>query len=189
MLKFLRKNTKVIVWAVVIAFVGWGGYAVRSQFEGANRAPGRVFGKDVSYKEYLAAHEIYQIFYTPPKDKDKEPPSAEAVEAGTWQFLVLAHEAKRQKISVADDEVRQEIIRFFDGAESLVLNQGLYSNWIRREFHSEPREFEDQVRENLRVRKLLESVRKGFPDKPEERMKDWIAGLLVQSRIEIYRSR
>ncbi len=187
MLKFLRKNTKIIVWLVVVAFVGWGGYAVRAQFEGANRAPGRVFGKDVSYKEYLAAHQIYQIFYMPPKDK--EPPSAEAVEAGTWQFIVLSHEAKRQKISVTDDEVRKEIIRLFGGAETMVLNQELYSHWIRREFHSEPREFEDQVRENLRIRKLLDSVRKGFPDKPEERMKDWIAGLMVQSRIEIYRSR
>ena len=187
MLKFLRKKTKVIVWTVVIAFVGWGGYAVRTQFEGSNRAPGRIFGRDVSFQEYLSAQRIAQIFYAPPKDK--ESPSAEETEAQIWQFLILSHEAKRQKIGVSDDEVRGEISRFLGGTDLYTLPRQQYLSWVQKEFHSEPRPFEDQVRENLRVRKLLDKIRAGFPDKPEDHMKDWLTGLMVQARPEIFRSR
>ena len=186
MLKFLRKNTKVIVWTVVIAFVTWGGYAVHSQFEASNRAPGRIFGKDISFREYLSAQQIVQLFYAPPKDK--EPPSAEEMEAKTWQFLILSHEAKHRNVSVTDEEVRREVARLFGGEGSLTLAREQYFDWIRREFHREPREFEDEVRENLRVRKLLEEIRKGFRDNSDERMKGWIADLMVQARPEIYRT-
>ncbi len=188
MLKFLRKNTKVVVWIVVIAFVGWGGFAARTQFEGANRSPGRVFGKEVSFREYLQAGQIVDTFYAKPKDS-KEPISAEAVEAQTWQFLALSHEAKKRKINVSDDEVRQSIAMLLSGKDTLDVSPEQYSMWIRGQFHREPREFENQIRENLRVRKLLDSIRKGFPDKPEEGMKAWLMELIQKANPEIYRSR
>ena len=187
MLKFLRKNTKAIVWTVVIAFVAWGGYAVRIQLEGSNRAPGRIFGKDVLFREYLSARQIVQLFYA--RAKDKEIPSAEELEARTWQFLILSHEAKHRKVSVTDDEVRREVAGLWGNERMLALTEEQYFNWVRRELHSEPREFEDGVRENLRVRKLLEEIRKGFPDNPDEHMKGWIVDLMVQAQPEIYRAR
>ena len=187
MLKFLRKNTRVIVWAVVIAFVTWGGYAARLQFDSANRTPGRIFGKDVSFREYLSAGQIVQLFYAPAKDK--EPPSAGEVEAQTWQFLVLSREARRRKISVKDEQVRQEIDRLFGGEGALNLMREQYFDWIRKEFRREPREFEDQVRENLRVKKLLDETRKGFSNNPDEQMKNWLVQLIRKAHPEIYPAR
>ena len=186
MLKFLRKNTKTIVWTVVIAFVMWGGYAVQSQFQESNRAPGKIFGKEVSFRDYLTAGQIVGLFYVPPKDE--EPPSAEQVEAQTWQFLILSREAKRRKITVSDDEVRQAIVHLLGNQGTLGLSGEEYARWVRSQFHREPAEFENQVRENLRVRKLLEDARKGLAKNTDDEMKLWLSELVRQARPEIYRS-
>ena len=60
MLNFFRKNTKPIIWTVVVAFVAWGGYAVGLQLTESNRAAGRLFGKEISFREYQSASEIIQ---------------------------------------------------------------------------------------------------------------------------------
>ena len=186
MLNFFRKNTKPIIWTVVIAFVAWGGYAVGVQLTESNRAAGRIFGKEVTFREYQAASQIIQTFYAPAKEQ--KVPTAEMVEAQIWQFLMLSREAERRKISVSDEEVRQEISHLLGNNGELAFSREAYFHWIRGQFHREPGEFEDQIRENLRVRKLLEGVRKGFKEKPEEQMKAWFINLATQAQIKAYRS-
>ena len=186
MLNFFRKNTKPIIWTVVVAFVTWGGYAVGLQLTESNRAAGRLFGKEISFREYQSASEIIQTFYVP--EKGQAPPSAEEVEGQVWQFLMLVHEAERRKIAVTDDELRQEISRLLGNTGTWEIDRDTYFRWIRAQFRREPKEFEDQVRENLRVRKLLEEVRKGFQEKPEEQMKTWLANLVRQAQPKAYRT-
>lgn len=185
MLKFLRKNTKVIVWTVVVAFVAWGGYAVSVQFEEASRSPGRIFGKEVSFQEYLLAKQAVQIFLPTP-EAGKEPPAAEEIEARTWEFLVLSHEARRRKIPVTDEEVRQEIEPLLGRARETRLTREQYFQWVRTAFREEPREFEKQVREHLRIRKLLAQVRQKAEADPEEALKRWLLELFRQSRMKVY---
>ncbi len=185
MLKFLRKNTKVIVWTVVVAFVAWGGYAVSVQFEEASRSPGRIFGKEVSFQEYLLANRTVQIF-PPVPQPGQEPPSADEVEARTWEFLVLSREAKRRKIAVTDEEVRQEIERFAGEGRETGLTREQYFQWVRAAFREEPREFERQVREHLRIRKLLTQVRQKMETEPEESLKRWLLELFREAQIKTY---
>ena len=45
MLKGLRKNTKLIIWSVIIAFALWGGFSVGTQFQKEGRIAGEIFGK------------------------------------------------------------------------------------------------------------------------------------------------
>lgn len=187
MLKFLRKNTKVFVWIVVIAFVGWGGYAVQTQFEESNRSPGRIDGKEISFREYLRASQVVALFYAQPQNPD-EIISAEQMEAQAWQFLTLSHEAKKQKIDVSDEEVRKTIIQLMGGENALELDPQQYAAFLKMRFRKGPLEFEDAVRENLRVRKLLEQVRKGFTENPDEKMKEWLTSLIQTANPEIYRS-
>ncbi len=172
---------------VVIAFVGWGGYAVRLQFEESNRSPGRVFGKEISFHEYLQASQVVEIFYAQPKDTEKIL-SAEQIEAQIWQLLALSHEARKRKVDVSDEEVRQNIIRLMGGNDALELDSQQYAFFLQNRFRKGPREFESLVREHLRVRKMLDQVRQGFSENPDEGMKTWLMELIQKANPEIYRA-
>ncbi|MBI4115774.1 MAG: SurA N-terminal domain-containing protein [Candidatus Omnitrophica bacterium] len=188
MLKFLRKNTKSIVWAVVIAFVAWGGYAVSLQFDQSTRAPGRIFGKEVSFREYLLANRAVQIFQPRPEE-GKEPPTADEIEAQTWQFLILSHEASQRKIQVLDDETRDEIARLLSDKEgNMPFTHDQYAQWVRNTLREEPPEFESQVREQIRIRKLIEEVRKELGPS-EEDLKKWMLELATRAKIQVHRPR
>lgn len=186
MLKFLRKRTKAIVWVVVLAFTAWGGYAVSTQFVDANRSPGRIFGKEVSFRNYLLAHQAVQIFF--PSPDPAHPPSADEIEARTWQFLILQREAKRRKIQVTDEEVRNEISRILGVKTGQNLDPEQYLRWIRSTFREEPREFEDQVREQLRIQKLLGEARSRFKENPDKQLKRWILALVRQAHTQVYKT-
>lgn len=186
MLKFLRKNTKAIVWAVVISFVAWGGYAVSVQFGESNRSPGRIFGKEVSFRDYVLASRAVQIFVRPPEGA--EPPDAQMLEAETWQFLVLSHEAKKKKIQVTDQEVRNAIGEILGEKRGVLLTSEQYLRWVRSNFREEPREFENQLREHLRIRKLLAEIKKGLGEDPEEALKKWLTELFTQAKIQVYQT-
>lgn len=184
MLKFLRKNTKVIVWAVVVAFVAWGGYAVSIQFEASSRSPGRIFGKEISFRDYLLANRAVQIFT--PQAQDATPPDPVEIEARTWEFLVLSQEAKRRKIDVSDEEVRREIARLLGETGSQGFSGEQYQRWVRSTLREEPREFENQLRDELRIQKLLAEVREGTGPEAQRRLRRWMVGLFRRARVEVY---
>ena len=186
MLNFFRKNTKVIIWVVVIAFIAWGGFAASVQFEEASRSAGRLFGKRVSYRDYLAAQQAVQIFTPPPPNG--APPDTGQIEMQTWEFLVLSHEAKRRKIAVDDEVVRQEITRILGGKGDLGLTSEQYQQWIQTTFHEPAREFEDQLRDRLRIQKLVTETRQGFKENQEEAMKKWFVELFQAAKIQVYKS-
>mgnify|MGYP001558505365 CR=1 FL=1 len=187
MLNFFRKNTKTIIWIVVIAFIAWGGFAVSVQFEETLRSPGKIFGKEVSFRHYLLARRAVQIF-TPSADKEN-PPDFNQMEARTWEFLVLSHEAKRRKITVNDEEVRQEITQLLAESGAQGLRQDQYARWIQATFREQPREFEDQLREQMRIRKLINEIRQSPQGSSEEDLKRWLLALLTQAKIQVYKPR
>lgn len=187
MLKFFRKNTKSVIWAVVIAFVSWGGYAVSVQFQQSMRAAGRIFGKEVSYRDYLSAQRTVQIF-SPPSKKDAAPPSADLIEAQTWQFLILSDEAKRRKIKVSNQEVMEEITQLLANGKELPFTSEQYSRWVQANFREQPAEFENQVRQQLTIRKLLEEVKKQPGYDKKGKLERWIRKLMHQSKIEVYKA-
>jgi len=185
MLRFFRKNTKTIVWVVVIAFVAWGGYAVSVQFEASNRAPGRIFGKEISYRDYLSAFRGVQIFT--PKTEDGRPPDQDKLEARTWQFLILFEEAKHRKIQVTDEEVREEITRLLADNKEFLFTPEQYGRWVQAVFHEQPAEFEAQLRDRLRVQKLLAQVKKELGAGGEKKFESWMIDLIGKAKIEIYK--
>ena len=186
MLKFLRKKTKIIVWIVVVAFAAWGGYAVSLQLNEASRSPGLIFGKEVSFRDHLLAFRAVQIF-APPSSKNEELPSAEEIETRTWEFLILSREAKKQKIKVNDEEVRRAIFDLFSKNGVVTLGAADYERWVRASLREEPHEFENQLREHLRIRKLLDQVRKESPENPDEGLKKWLVDLKVRAKLEVYK--
>lgn len=187
MLKYLRKKTKIIIWAVLISFVAWGGYTVSLTFNPFSRAAGKIFGKEVPFQDFNMASRTVQIF-TPVSDQDN-PPDAKMLEARAWEFLILSREARRRQIKVSDAETRSAIIQMLSQKFKTALAPDQYTQWVRATLREEPRDFESQVREHLRVRKLLQSLEEELPEKNEEALKGRLLELFRSARIEVYSPR
>jgi hypothetical protein len=154
MLKMIRKNTKAIIWAVILSFGLWGAYSVGIQFQKEGRIAGEVFGKSVGFQEFNRFYRASQIF----SFTGKPPEDPELLKQQTWQSIIYAREAQRRKIEVSDNEVRKEV-------ERLLKTQGIqnptpptYRRWLDAAVKETPQEFERQVRDFLRIQKLILSI-------------------------------
>lgn len=155
MLDLLRKNTKIIVWAVVIAFILWGGYSVGTQFKKEGRIAGELFGKEISFQEFNRFYTANQLFSF--SGKNIEDP--EQLRRYTWQSIIYSKEAKRRGIQVTDDEVRQEILRLLAAQKIENPTPEFYKVWVERQLKESTRDFELQIREFLRLQKLIVQAR------------------------------
>jgi hypothetical protein len=159
MLKLLRKNTKTIVWAVVLSFALWGAYSVGTQFQKEGRVAGVVFGKEVSFQEFNRFYRASEIFTISGQRND----DASVLRQQTWQNIVYSREAQQKKIEVSDEEVRSEIGRLLSAQKIENPTAEFYEGWVRSALRETPQEFESQVRELLRIQKLIQQVREKNP--------------------------
>lgn len=154
MLKTFRKNTKVIIWTVVLSFLLWGAFSVGVQFQKKGRVAGEVFGKEVTFQEFNRFYRSSQIFSF--GEKPIQDPNLLKQQA--WQSLIFSKEARRRKIDVRDEEVRAEIMRLLQLQKIENPDTALYRRWLDQTVHESPKEFESQVRELLRVQKLIREI-------------------------------
>lgn len=148
MLNFFRKNTKTVIWSVIIVFMLWGGFSVGTQFRQEGRFAGQVFGKNISFQEFDQFYKANQLFNSNEEDK-KDP---DLFRESAWQGVIFSREAKHLKINISDDEVRDQIFKILDQQK---MSRDNYENWVERGLHLSPQQFEEMVRETLRIRKLL----------------------------------
>lgn len=174
MLKILRKKErvkKIIFWILialmVLAFVLWGTGAYR-QKSGPDYA-GVIFGRAVSIPEFRKAYisclndartrwgEDYQKLL-PLLDLNNQ----------AWMKLALLHHARKLKITATDDEVVRSIstnpIFFKDGT----FSRDTYERIVRYYFQRQPREFEEETRDNLTIKKLFDELTKNVTVSDEE---------------------
>ena len=150
MLKYLRKHTKIVVWAVVITFALWGGFSATSLKKELNYA-GSVYGKNVSFQEYNKFYKATQIFMPSP-ELMRNP---DALRSYVWQNIIYAKEAKRQGIKVSDKELRAELSRLLASQGLINPSPQVYKNWLERGLRISPREFEESLREFIAIQKLI----------------------------------
>ncbi|MDD5084999.1 MAG: SurA N-terminal domain-containing protein [Candidatus Omnitrophica bacterium] len=159
MFKILRKNTKIVIWIIVLAFGIWGaGTLAVSRKKSASYA-GSVFGDPVSYRQFEMTNKmVHYLLEKQLRQKDGSLPDlpGDYFTKATFEELALLHEAKRKKIKVSDDEVRQAL-RGFIGVEG-AINENAYTDWVTRTFREQPRNFEEALRDVIRTRKLLRTV-------------------------------
>lgn len=174
MLKKLRekKNIKMIMFLTAIfiipAFVLWGvGSVVRSRYKGAYA--GKVFSKKVRtedfLKQYRAVYTQARLLYGDnlPKIQDYL-----NLEGQTWQRIILLEEAKRRKIKVTDQEVIDWIKSFPLFQRKDKFDKETYETIIKYYLGLNPRQFEEQVRDNLKIKKLIDQVVKDVKVTEEE---------------------
>lgn len=155
-MKFFRQNTKIIIWVTVAALAllfGAGSIVDLVSNKKEGRYAGEMFGKPVSFQEYNKFYSATQLFM-PVKDKS-EMENPAVVRTFTWQNIVYAREAKRLGINVSDNEVRQEIASILTQQGVSTASPEQYQIWVTRTLRMSPREFEEGLREIMRIQKLL----------------------------------
>ncbi|KPK41424.1 MAG: hypothetical protein AMJ78_05565 [Omnitrophica WOR_2 bacterium SM23_29] len=174
MLKAMRKNTKIFMWLLIIAFVVWLAADVILTKQGTTYA-GIIFGKRVSLSEYKKAWEAVKtkaIFTY--GDKVQEVAKNLNLDEEAWNRLILLYEARRQKIQTSDSEVVsfvKDIAIFKD--KNGEFNQSTYERILRYSFGLTPRDFEEQVRDELTIKKLMDKQNERVPLTDEEVLKEY----------------
>lgn len=164
MLKLMRKNTKIIIWAVILSFILWGGFTVGVQMKNEGQHAGEVFGKKVSFQDYDRFYKGSQIFSFGGQTAD----DPETLKYRTWQYLIYSREAKRLSLKADDQEVRAEITKLFKNQGVDVLTPEIYESWLKRTVRMSAHEFEKLIREFLKIEKLIQLVLAEPADEPSD---------------------
>ena len=154
MLNVCRKNTKIIIWITVAALAllfGAGSIANLVNDKKSGRFAGEVFGKNVTFQEYNQFFRATQLFM--PSEKPVDDP--ELLRNYTWQNIIYSCEAKRKGVKITDEEVRGQIANILRQQGLISPTEEQYKIWLTRTLHLTPREFEEGLREFIRIQKLL----------------------------------
>lgn len=179
MLKKLRnKKTAKKIWIVlaaiiVPAFVLWGsGSLIRSKNEPTYA--GKIFGKNIPFTEFRDAisavrnQAIMQF-----GDNYSEIEKYLNLEQQAWDRLILLQEAKKCRIKVSDKEVIELLEKYPIFKRRGQFDNKIYTEILQYVFHTQPRLFEEQTRQNLMLAKLYDQVTKDINVSPEEIRKEY----------------
>ncbi len=158
MLKQLRhKKTAKKIWitlAILIlpAFILWGSGSLISNKE-ADTFAGQIFGRRIPFSEYkdaldAARNQAVIQFGEEFSEKDLN------LKSLAWERLLLLYEAKKRKLSANDKEVIAAIESYPFFQRKGQFDNGIYSQMLQYVFHTQPRVFEEQARQNLIIGKL-----------------------------------
>lgn len=163
MLKLLRKKgvAKKVIWVVAIVIIisfGFFGTAYLITGNGRTGHAGKLFGKKISIDDFNKAYKnvriqaIRQYGYNLNKMTRRL-----NLEAQTWDRLILLHEAKKRKIKISNSEV----IKSIGNDQSFNRNDrfdALLYNAILRNLQIRARDYEENVRDNLKIAALYKRV-------------------------------
>ena len=120
---------------------------------------GEIFGKKISKNRFqetyqhtcvLSVLRLGKAFYELEDFLD--------LENETWERLTLLEEAKQKRIKVSDDEVAKAIAQYQVFYPNNKFDITLYKRIVRDTFKSEPKDFEESLRESLAIEKLYDHV-------------------------------
>lgn len=157
-----RKNVKRIMFAIAVviipAFVLWGvGSAIRAHY--TRSIAGKVFSKKISQDEFLKQYKaVYiqnQMIYGDNLSKIKDYLN---LESQTWQRIILLQEAKRRKIKVSNQEIIDWIKQSPLFQRNGKFDLSSYETILKYYLGISPKEFEDIVKDNLKIKKLIDEI-------------------------------
>lgn len=153
MLKQIRKNARMPLYILIVAFIGL--YAISGHE--TNPPAGKLFGRKVLVSDFQKAYngartQFIMRYGELPRDSKIEA----AIEDEAWNRLILLHEAKKERVRVDDKEVVAAVkgINAFND-KSGRFSKKQYEEILKYSFGLIPAEFEAQIREDLTVEKLL----------------------------------
>ncbi|MBI4549542.1 MAG: SurA N-terminal domain-containing protein [Candidatus Omnitrophica bacterium] len=178
MFNTLRKHSKTVIWLIIIAFILWGASSLLVSQNRSTSYAGEVFGRKVSYKEYNDISKMLSVFKPPLETSQTGTASDDEI----WLYIALKREAEQTKIPADDESVRLEIQKMFGMNE--LFDPRRYEEWVRDVLKENPRNFEELVRTQIRIRKLIQSVAPQNAENPA--FQEWVTALLRRARIKKY---
>jgi len=154
--KIMKRVLWVLAAIIIPAFVLWGAGSLgdRGKFAGI------ISGRKISLNEYMSAlravknealmtygSQFYQF-----ADQLN-------LEEQAWDRLIMVEEAKRKRVSISDKEVIDFIstMAFFQDKNGS-FDQRAYNVILSNTLRQSPREFEEDIRENLIILKLTQDI-------------------------------
>ncbi len=162
MLKILRKKgvAKKILWTIaIVIIISFGFFGTANYLGGPTSADhaGKIHGRKVSLDDFEEAYQHTRLqammrygenFFKVSQFLD--------LEKETWDRLILLHEAKKRNLKVTDQEVVEAIRNFPFFQRNGQYDSFLYNDVVRYVFKTQPREFEEGIRESLKLTKLFQ---------------------------------
>ena len=179
MLKILRsKNVKkrilyVLAAVIIPAFVLWGSASLISDRKDRKFA-GKIFGKNVTYKEYTFSLNSWRN-----KLRLQFGDKAHYVERmldgnqATWDILILMHEAIRRKIRISDKELVDHIASLPFLQRDGAFNHEVYDLLLKYSLNTTPRVFEEQIKQSLMLAALFDVITKNIKVSDEEILQNY----------------
>jgi hypothetical protein len=169
MLKIMRRNTRIVIWCVVLSFAIWGGGSLVISSQVLSPYAGSAFGKKIKLREFEKRKRMMKFFM--PAEFSALPDNV--ITAETFKQIALTRAAKKEGLKVTDEEVRLMIERIV--GPGVWWNTGSYSQWTRQNLGENPRDFEETLRDALLAQKMtvrLFEKAKLLPLKDEKTMTD-----------------
>ncbi|MFH1199185.1 MAG: SurA N-terminal domain-containing protein [Candidatus Omnitrophota bacterium] len=166
MLKIFRnKKTARKIWIVLCiiilpAFIFWG-FSGAFRSKGERAYAGKVFGKTIStldYQDALEATKNQAVMQFGDKFDEMKPMLN--LESQAWERIALIMEANNHKIKVSDQEVVKQIENYPFFQRQGKFDEKIYTEMLRYVFRTQPRDFEEQTRQNLLLAKLYKEITK-----------------------------
>lgn len=162
-----NKKTQKKIWILLTiiilpAFLFWGlsGRMNRSRKQASYA--GRIFGRKIPVQEYRDAYQGIIIINLLRWGDENFQKLASLIDLKqeTWNRLILTYEAKRQRLSVSDKEIRQAIENSPNFQRKGKFDFKIYRELVQYTLHTTPRAYEEEVRSSLLISKLFDKTTK-----------------------------
>jgi len=163
MLKLMRKKgfAKKIIWAIAIVIIftfGFMGTAYLITGSGGTNYAGKIFGKKIPVEDFNKIYQNARIQAVRQYGFNlNKVVHLLNLEAQTWDLLILLREAKKRKIKIPNDEIVNSIEQDNSFKKNDQFDILLY-NTILRNLQIRPRDYEETVRDNLKIAELFKQV-------------------------------
>lgn len=162
MLTILRHKgvAKRIIWVIVIIIIiSFGLLGTAYLVTGQNKTDyaGKIFNKRISMNDFNKAYQDVTIqAIIRYGDKFNSIRQYLNLESETWDRLILSHEAKKRNIKISDQDVVKAIEEYPFFQRDGQFDSLLYKDILRYVFKLDARQFEENVRETLKLNKMIE---------------------------------
>ncbi|MDO8581100.1 MAG: SurA N-terminal domain-containing protein [Candidatus Omnitrophota bacterium] len=164
MLKQLRhKDLKIkVLWTItVVIIISFGFMGTAYLLTGLNRSQyaGKIYGRNVTFDQFEKTfnHARIQLILHY-GDQFNQIKDLLDFDNEAWTRLILLHEAEKRKITATDKEVVDAVRNYPFFHRDGQFDQLLYNDVLRYVFTVTPRSFEESIRDNLKIQKLLDQV-------------------------------
>jgi peptidyl-prolyl cis-trans isomerase D len=155
MLKALRNKQlmKIVMWSLVVIFAAWG---IGSVSMSGKSYAGTIFGKRVSLQDYNRSYSAVlsraQMIY------GEQLPKIEKflnLRSQAWDRLILLHAARKKHLRASNKEVVHRIASLPFFQRNGTFDKNLYHYIAQSVLRTTPRDFEESVRGDIIIDKLM----------------------------------